>query len=205
MMYGYARCSTNETLQDINRQTRELIKQGVEEQNIYLEYESGTKVDRIQLNRLLDVVAEGDTIIATEVSRLSRSMTQVCDIIKIAEKKKLKLAIGTMLNVDFSDDNTQDLTVAGMKKGIFVMMGIYAEMERDMIRQRVKSGMANAKEKGVAIGRPTTAVDNLPQSFLKHYPMYISKQINQEGLARLCGVTRQSVNKYIKIYKQATT
>lgn len=40
MKYGYARCSTNETKQDINRQRRELINQGVEEENIYWEYES---------------------------------------------------------------------------------------------------------------------------------------------------------------------
>ena len=47
MNYGYARCSTNELKQDIDRQKRELIKQGVAEENIYFEYESGTKIDRV--------------------------------------------------------------------------------------------------------------------------------------------------------------
>lgn len=61
-VYGYCRCSTNESKQDINRQIRELKQIGVDEKNIYWEYESGTKTDRIQLNRLLDVVQPQDTI-----------------------------------------------------------------------------------------------------------------------------------------------
>ena len=73
MNYGYARCSTNELKQDIDRQKRELIKQGVAEENIYFEYESGTKSDRVEFNRLLETIDEGDTIIATEVSRITRS------------------------------------------------------------------------------------------------------------------------------------
>ena len=71
MKYGYARCSTNETKQDITRQTKEIEQYGVTEENIYFEYESGTKVNREQLNRLLDKVQEGDTIVTTEVSRIT--------------------------------------------------------------------------------------------------------------------------------------
>ena len=73
MIYGYARCSTNEELQDINRQIRELIQLGAREENIYREYESGMKNDRVELQRLLSAVEAGDTIIATEVSRITRS------------------------------------------------------------------------------------------------------------------------------------
>ena len=49
MIYGYARCSTNEDLQDINRQVRELKMQGATDETIYMEYESGTKVNRAEL------------------------------------------------------------------------------------------------------------------------------------------------------------
>lgn len=69
MIYGYARCSTNEKMQDINRQVRELKQQGATDTTIYLEYESGTKENRKELNKLLNIVQSGDTIIATEVSR----------------------------------------------------------------------------------------------------------------------------------------
>ena len=67
MIYGYARCSTNEKQQDINRQVRELKEQGAIDKTIYLEYESGTKVNRAELLKLLDIVRSGDTIVATVV------------------------------------------------------------------------------------------------------------------------------------------
>lgn len=73
MIYGYARCSTNEKMQDINRQVRELKQQGATDTTIYLEYESGMKADRAGLKKLLSVVQSGDTILATEVSRITRS------------------------------------------------------------------------------------------------------------------------------------
>ena len=61
MVYGYARCSTNEERQDIDRQKRELKKLGVaNEKNMYWEYESGTKDDRAELLKLLDIIKTGD-------------------------------------------------------------------------------------------------------------------------------------------------
>ena len=198
MMYGYARCSTNETTQDITRQKRELKKLGVEEKNIYLEYESGTKVDRSELEKLLDVVKKGDTIATTEVSRLTRSTKQLCEIIDLAKSKKLKLIIDGFV-VDCTKDELDPMT-----DGMLKMMGVFAEMERNMIRQRVKSGMENAKAKGVAIGRPKTTIENLPILFVKHYPKYLSKDVTQDELANLCKLSRQCVSKYIKIYRQAT-
>ena len=97
-IYGYARCSTNEWLQDINRQKRELYRLGVtDEKYIYWEYESGAKVDRPELNKLLDVVQEGDTIIATEVSRLTRSTSHLCTLLELVKERKLKLIIGSFV------------------------------------------------------------------------------------------------------------
>ncbi len=58
--YGYARCSTDATKQDINRQKRELKNLGVDEKDIFWEYEHGTVADRVELNRLLETVKKGD-------------------------------------------------------------------------------------------------------------------------------------------------
>ena len=197
MLYGYCRCSTNESKQDIDRQKRELKKLGIKESSIYFEYGSGAKTDRIQLNRLLDVVKSGDSVATMEVSRLTRSTKQLCEIIELAKEKRLELIIGT-----FRVDCRKELDP--MTDGMLKMMGVFAEMERSMLSQRVKSGMENAKAKGAIIGRPQTTVENLPPSFLKHYPKYTAKQVTQQELASLCGLTRQSVSKYIKIYKQET-
>ena len=90
MIYGYARCSKNETRQDINRQKRELLDLGVhDDKYIYWEYESGTKVDRAEFNKLLDIVEETDTIVCTEVSRLTRSTKHLCEILQIVQEKAL--------------------------------------------------------------------------------------------------------------------
>lgn len=195
-VYGYARCSTDATKQDINRQKRELKALGcTDESKMYWEYESGTKVDRVELQKLLDVVEAGDTIVTTEVSRITRSTKQLCDIIEQAKEKQLKLVIGGFV-VDCSKGELDAMT-----DGMLKMMGVFAEMERNMISERVKSGMKNAVAKGKVVGRPTTTIDNLPSIFIKHYPKYKKGEVNKVELARLCDMTRQSVSKYIKIYE----
>ena len=81
---AYARCSTDESRQDINRQKRELKKLGVkDDKHIYWEYESGAKTDRAEFNKLLDNLNPGDTIVTTEVSRLTRSTKHLCDIMQL--------------------------------------------------------------------------------------------------------------------------
>lgn len=198
MIYGYARCSTNENRQDVNRQIRELKSLGVSDNsNIYFEYESGTKVDRVQLNRLLDVVTPGDTVATTEVSRITRSTKQLCDIIELVKEKHLRIVIGTFV-VDCSTGNLDAMT-----QGMLEMMGVFASMERNMISERVKSGMANAAAKGSSIGRPATTTDNLPTIFIRHYPKYANKEINVTEFARICNLSRQSIYKYLKIYESS--
>ena len=69
MDYGYARCSTNETKLDIDRQVRELKAAGAEK--IFLEYEHGDSAVKKEQEQLFETVREGDTIITLEVSRLA--------------------------------------------------------------------------------------------------------------------------------------
>lgn len=196
MVYGYCRCSTNESKQDINRQIRELKNLGVEEENIYFEYESGTKVDRVQLNRLIEQVNEGDTLCTTEVSRITRSTKQLCHIIDLVRSKKLKLVIGSSMIVDCRTGELDPMTNAFLQ-----IAGVFSELERNMISERVKSGVANARSKGKTLGRPKLEIENLPQDFIRYYPLYKAKQLNQIELARLCNCTRQSVAKYTKLYE----
>ena len=103
MLYGYARCSTNEKRQDVERQIREIMKYGVKKENIYFEYESGCKENRIELMKIKNMVKNGDTIIATEVSRISRSTKQLFEILEFSKAKKIKLILGTFI-VDCTKD-----------------------------------------------------------------------------------------------------
>ena len=192
MIYGYARCSTNEKMQDINRQVRELKQQGATDKTIYLEYESGTKEDRAELNKLLDIVRPGDTIIATEVSRITRSTKQLCEIIEFAKAQHIKLIMGT-----FVVDCSQELDP--MTEGMLKMMGVFSEMERNIISQRVKSGMDNAKAKGKRVGRRPTTKDDIPAIFHKHYAAFRDGKMNVSELARVCGISRPTAYKYLKL------
>ena len=73
------------------------------------------------------------------------------------------------------------------------------KLELAMIRVRVRSGMANARAKGKRIGRPQVTVEDLPSAFLRHYPAYQKGTLNVSELARVCGVSRTTVYKYIEL------
>ncbi len=195
MIYGYARCSTTEERQDIDRQKRELFALGVsEDKYIYWEYESGTKSDRPELNKLLDRITEGDTIVTTEVSRLTRSTKHLCEILQIVQDKKLQLNIGGSFVVDCSHGEMDPMT-----EGMVKMWGVFSEMERNIISQRVKSGLKNAIAKGKKIGRPQTTKNSLPDKFWKYYQLHKDGTINITEMSRMLGCTRATIYKYIKI------
>lgn len=195
MIYGYARCSTNEDKQDIDRQVRELKTAGA--QQIFLEYEHGDSAVKEQLFALLETAEKGDTIITLEVSRLARSTKQLCDIIDKVKAKHLKLSILGSITVDCTNGEIDPMTNAFIQ-----MSGVFAELELMIIRARVKSGMQNAKLKGAKIGRPQVTKEDIPQIFYRHYPAYKSKQLNISEFARVCNLSRTTVYKYISLLEQ---
>ena len=198
LKYGYARCSTNESKQDINRQKRELKNMGIKEDNIFFEYESGAKDDKKELNRLMQIVKPGDSITSLEVSRLTRSTQKLCEIIKKVQEKQIKLVIAGSITIDCSPGKELD----AISKGMMLMWGVFAELERDIITARIKSGMENAKVKGVKLGRPQTTIDTLPYNFLKYYPMFQKGSINLSELSRLSGISRPTLYKYLKLLER---
>ena len=192
MIHGYARCSTNESKQDIDRQVRELKAAGAK--NIFLEYEHGDAVVKKQLSSLLESAKEGDTIITLEVSRLARSTKQLCEIIEVIRAKRLRLEIVGSLTVDCTKGEIDPMTNAFLQ-----MSGVFAELELRIIRERVRSGMANAKAKGARIGRPQVTATDVPSGFLRHYPAYKRGQLNVSELARVCNISRTTAYKYINL------
>ena len=176
MIYGYARCSTNEEMQDINRQIRELKQLGATDRTIYREYESGMKNDRVELQRLLEAVQSGDTIVATEVSRITRSTKQLCEIIEFVKDKHIRLVLGS-----FVVDCTRELDP--MTEGMLKMMGVFSELERNMISQRVKSGLKNAKAKGISQTCSTSIIPSIKTAK--------STRLNLQGFVR-CLILRFS-------------
>ena len=143
---------------------------------------------------LLEMAKAGDTIITLEVSRLSRSTQQLCEIIETIREKRLRLIIVGSITIDCRNGEMDAMSSAFLK-----MAGVFSELELQMIRSRVKSGMANAKSKGKPIGRPKTTKADIPAVFMKHYPSLMSGKMNVSELARVCGLSRPTVYKYLKM------
>lgn len=195
MVFGYCRCSTNETKQDINRQVKELKELGATDKTIYKEYVKGTSNNKVELNRLLEAIKEGDTLVVTEVSRISRSTKQLCEIIELVQKKKIKLVIKNSLTIDCSKGELDPMT-----KAFLQINGVFAELERNMISERVKSGMANARAKGKVIGRPEIDKEDITSNdkFMNAYKLYKDKKIKKIDIHRLTNLSRVTIDKYIK-------
>ena len=155
------------------------------------------KDDRVELQKLFDIASEGDTIATTEVSRLTRSTKRLCEILQTIKDKKLILDIGGSFRVDCSKGEMDPMT-----EGMVKMWGVFAEMERNIISQRVKSGMKNAMAKGKRIGRPKTIKENLPDKFWKYYQMYLNSTINISEFARIMECSRSTIYKYIEIVEK---
>ena len=189
MIYGYARCSTNETKQDINRQVRELKAAGAEE--IFIEYEHGDSKIKSQQAAMFDQAAAGDTVIALEVSRLARSTQQLCEIIELVREKCLRLVIVGSITLDCRNGQADPMSEAFLQ-----MAGVFSQLELSMIRSRVRSGMENARAKGRQIGRPQVSKEDIPASFLRHYPAHKNGQLNISELARVCDISRTTAYKY---------
>ena len=187
---AYARCSTKDDRQDIERQTRELTARGAS--RIFSEYISGTAALKPEQARLFASLDTGDTLTVTEVSRLSRNLHQLCHVLEDAESKKIKLECGALV-LNFAADPDP------MSRAMFYMMGVFAELERGVTVERIKSGLSNAKAKGAAMGRPRKTADDVPQAVKDKLPAYKAGEISAAELARQTGYSRQVIYKYLRL------
>lgn len=129
-------------------------------------------------------------------SRLARSNQQLCAIIDTVREKHLCLVIIGSITLDCRAGRADPMSEAFLQ-----MAGVFSQLELSMIRQRVRSGMDNARAKGKQIGRPQTTRDDIPAVFLRHYPAFRNGQLNTSELARVCNLSRTTVYKYIGLLK----
>lgn len=193
-IYGYCRCSTNETKQDVNRQVRELKDLGATDVTIYREYITGAAETKVELEKLLSIIEAGDTLAVTEISRLTRSTKQLCELIEVVKEKRIKLVVKNSITIDCTSGELDPVT-----KAFLQITGVFAELEKSMIQARVKSGVANARAKGKQIGRPTKTVADVPEKVKHWYQTYLCGEISKTDFAKVCGISRPTLDKYIKL------
>ena len=123
---------------------------------------------------------------------MSRSVKEFCGILKAIQKKHLRLMILGSITVDCRNGDMDPMSTAFLQ-----MASIFNQLELSLIRSRVRSGVANAKAKGKQIGRKPITKADLPAVFIKYYPSYTGGTMNVTELARICGLSRPTVYKYI--------
>lgn len=141
-LFGYSRVSTND--QDLRMQIDALIQHGVDERDIYCEKQSGAKRDRKELNRVLDQLRDGDSLVVYRLDRLARSTRDMLEISDLINAKGANLVS--------VNDMIDTRTPGG--KCVFTIMSAISQMERELLVQRTKDGLAAAKERGAEFGRP---------------------------------------------------
>ena len=171
---------------------RELKAAGAE--HIFLEYEHGDSKVKSQQAAMFAQAQAGDTIITLEVPRLARSTQQLCEIIDRVRELRLRLMIVGSITLDCREGRADPMSEAFLQ-----MAGVFSQLELSMIRERVRSGMANAKAKGKQIGRPQVTKDKVPAIFLRHYPAYKTGHLNISELSRVCDLSRTTIYKYISL------
>ena len=141
MIYGYARVSTDG--QSVTAQVAALRAAGAGQ--VFREVASGAKTDRVQLRKLLEVLAKGDVLLVTRLDRLARSTRDLLNTLAtIAAKGAAFRSLG---------DAWADTTTAHGRLMLTVLGGL-AEFERELIRARTSEGRKRAIDAGVKMGRP---------------------------------------------------
>lgn len=170
MKYGYARVSTSD--QDLTLQETALQKAGCE--IIRGEKVSGTSREgRQELDTLLQFLRAGDSLVVTRIDRLARSISDLQDIVRYLEDKKVSL-ICTEQPIDTSN---------AIGKAFLNMLGVFAQFENELRRERQLEGIAKAKEKGVYKGRKQM-IDHEQVKALRAEGLGVSKIIRQTGVSK---------------------
>lgn len=175
MKFGYMRVSTLD--QNLDRQEQQLRDAGCE--RMFFEKVTGTKRDRLELNRMLEFLRNGDTVVVTDLTRLSRSTK---DLIEIAELISRKGA-----NLKSLKESWLDTTTAHGKMLFTVFAGI-AQFERDLTSERTKEGIEAARKRGKHPGRPKTDEEKVD------YALYLINQgMSRTDAAEKAGISRMTL------------
>lgn len=153
MKIGYIRISTTD--QNIARQELLMEQLGVDE--VYIDRMSGKNTNRPELQRMMEYVRRGDTVIVESISRFARNTR---DLLELVEKLSAK-------GVEFVSKKEAIDTTIPTGKFMLTVFGAVAELEREYILQRQREGIAIAKDNGVYKGRKPIQPPELEKVMVK--------------------------------------
>ena len=180
MTLGYARVSTDE--QNLDRQIDALNKYGVDV--LFNEKMSGTKRERPELNKLIDRISAGDTIVIESLSRLGRSTKDLIELMELFKDKGVNL-VSLKESID---------TSSSTGKLLFTLMSALAQFERDLISERTVEGLKAARARGRMGGRPKINDDQIKRAV----KMYNTKQYSLKEIEEMTGVKKSTLYRRIE-------
>ncbi|WP_051209816.1 recombinase family protein [Gelidibacter mesophilus] len=184
MVFGYARVSTTE--QNIESQKTELLALGCEK--LFLDKASGKDLERVELNKLMEVLRPKDVLIVLKLDRLARSLKDLIFLLDEFARLKIVLKIGE-LNFDFS-------TAEG--RFIANVFGAVAEFERELIRARTIAGLNYARSQGRIGGKPKGLSDTAKLLAKEAYNLRL-KGLTADQLLKATGIkSKRTLYKYIR-------
>lgn len=201
MIASYLRVSTLN--QEVGRQEYQLDKLNIKFDKEYIDKCTGKNKERPQLIKMMNELKGGDILYCESISRLGRNLK---DLIEIVDKL-INNGVIVVLVKEGIDTST---TTYKLLIGIF---GAIAEMERETIQERTLQSIERLKDiksntgevatkSGKWFGREEKKVSDLPKDFKKYYDKMINKEITKVEMAKLLGVGRATLYRWIKLYEE---
>ena len=178
MDFGYVRVSTAD--QNPDHQIDALQRAGVDEKNIHIDYASGAKASRPEFDILMRRLREGDTLKATRLDRISRSLLHL--VMLGADLKER--GVGLHIIEQGIDSSTPE------GRAMFGMLGVMAELQRELILANTMDGLAAARARGRVGGRRPKLTD---QQAVLAQELYDKREKTVQEIADLFGVPRTTV------------
>ena len=197
MRYGYVRVSTKE--QNIDRQLVSLFEDNILEEHIFIDYVSGKDFNRIEYQKLMEVLKEDDELVIKSIDRLGRNYDEIIEQWQmITRRKKVHITV-----VDFPLLNTKQfentLTNQLISDIVLQVLSYVAQFEREQIRQRQLEGIREAKKRGTKFGRPKLEI---PEEFEAVVEKYYNHEITIRDGARLLGISKSTFYNWLKCLKK---
>ncbi|MFD9942239.1 recombinase family protein [Nonomuraea sp. NPDC059023] len=181
---GYARVST--TKQSLDRQLDALASVGIPEAQIYVDTKTGTTVDRDGLNRLLAYARPGDVIVVHTLDRIGRNLREVLNLVHDLSER----GIGVRSLADPLPINTAD---EGMARIAFLLLALFAEMERTFTAERAAHARSVAEAHDRRIGRPVAH----PEDKIEYARLLKAQGDSLGVIAAKTGIPKTSLHRYL--------
>ena len=194
-IHGYARVSSKE--QNETRQLIELREFGITDRDIYIDKQSGKDFNRIEYQRLLNVLRKGDLLVVQSIDRLGRNYSDIQEQWRYITNElevNIKVLDMPLLDTRATDDNLDNRFIADL---VLQILSYVAQKERDNIRRRQAQGIVNAKAQGTVFGRPRITY---PDNWREVYQLWCNKEITAKKAMELTGLKRNTFYKFVKGY-----